>query len=753
MIQKSLYLVAAERNIESGIVKWANVGMTERTAEARLKDQDYARKSAGGNWRVLDKWDIPGYTDHDVHKLMQAAGYQLDPNKTGNSEEFAPKLPIDDTIALISGFVNQLLTGVKRKDNFAPRSEQNVCVNKAYKYLTTNAGSPFLFDAKMRFGKTFVTYLLGARLNAKNILIITWKPSVSDSWLSDLKNHVKFDGWGWKHIGHDVENIIAAANKPTVTFVSMQMLLANKETNENELYEDEHGDIIESQMLNKTSEVFDTAWDLVAFDEVHYGERTINAQEIFRNLTRSHTVYLSGTPYKLVANYQFDDASTFTWSYSDEQEAKRADQALGANKTGAYDMLPAMTRVLIDLSGVKALSDLVKQYSEDEGFRIEKMLGVNKETGEFEDIPTVRRFIECLEKNGVARGYSPWAMKNIDIRMFDTTLWFLPSVASISALAAMLKVNTFFKEFDIIQTSGKNRNVKSITDLQARIKAKNKDGRKSIILACERFKEGVTLPELGAVFMMNGWSSPESYYQASFRCQSPWAMATDPITEQVTEWKQNCYVFDFNPSRALRLSYEYAYTESMKSDKTVEECLQRFHDNCPVIDNAGVIWKNDITEAFRLGLHSKSPAERIASGFYIGKSNLMELIEDFKGIERSGAIVHQQIINDEVEKGKLYKPSANSNNRPKTQMEKVDWTEMIEKVQTVLKHLPTIVFCHPELTLDSCNSIVKSVDGKTFKDITDVDLKVFKRMIARQVVGTFHDKCLLDYSVRLRKLN
>jgi hypothetical protein len=131
----------------------------------------------------------------------------------------------------------------------------------------------------------------------------------------------------------------------------------------------------------------------------------------------------------------------------------------------------------------------------------------------------------------------------------------------------------------------------------------------------------------------------------------------------------------------------------------------------------------------------------------------MELIEDFKGIERSGAIVHQQIINDEVEKGKLYKPSANSNNRPKTQMEKVDWTEMIEKVQTVLKHLPTIVFCHPELTLDSCNSIVKSVDGKTFKDITDVDLKVFKRMIARQVVGTFHDKCLLDYSVRLRKLN
>ena len=388
------------------------------------------------------------------------------------------------------------------------------------------------------------------------------------------------------------------------------------------------------------------------------------------------------------------------------------------------------------------------------------MFGVDKTSKRFVYEATVINFLNIIKKNGTARGFSPWGMKLsgesvFDADMLNHTMWFLPSVAAISALAKLLRSHAgFFCNFDIIETSGPTQNLKGVITLQNRLKANDKLGNKTIILACECFKEGVTFPELGAVFFLNGWKKPESYYQASFRCKSPWTRA-DPVTGKIEIIKKNCYVFDFNPSRALRLSYEYAEIEAGKSERSVEECVRRFHDNCPVLDNAGNVWKIDINQALSFGCE-KSMTDRIAESWWIGRNGLSTFVTELADIEESNSSPLFQEITNEVKKGKIHllpDLCGGSKGTATEEKEKKDNEEtLIKKVKTVLMLLPTVVYVNHDLTLDSCKSIAEKVDKDQFKSITGIDVKALERMIKLGIVTDYHDRCLLRYSSELRNL-
>ena len=83
----------------------------------------------------------------------------------------------------------------------------------------------FLWNAKMRFGKTFTTYQLAKKLGAKRVLVVTFKPAVEDAWQTDLESHVDFDGWQYlsRNSGSDPTQI--DRKKPVVYFGSFQDLL------------------------------------------------------------------------------------------------------------------------------------------------------------------------------------------------------------------------------------------------------------------------------------------------------------------------------------------------------------------------------------------------------------------------------------------------------------------------------------------------------------------------------------------------
>ena len=85
--------------------------------------------------------------------------------------------------------------------NVSMRREQAEAVKVTHAYFLSrwaedmHAVPRFLWNAKMRFGKTFTTYQLARKLGAKRVLVVTFKPAVEDAWQTDLENHVDFNGW------------------------------------------------------------------------------------------------------------------------------------------------------------------------------------------------------------------------------------------------------------------------------------------------------------------------------------------------------------------------------------------------------------------------------------------------------------------------------------------------------------------------------------------------------------------------------
>jgi len=89
--EKWVYLIAGIRNIRSVEIHgglWANVGETTKSVEERLSGLDYARKAAGGEWIIINKWRVPAWiSDKDIHEEIKKNKNILWKNST-NSEEF-----------------------------------------------------------------------------------------------------------------------------------------------------------------------------------------------------------------------------------------------------------------------------------------------------------------------------------------------------------------------------------------------------------------------------------------------------------------------------------------------------------------------------------------------------------------------------------------------------------------------------------------------------------------------------------------
>ena len=82
---------------------------------------------------------------------------------------------------------------------------------------------------------------------------------------------------------------------------------------------------------------------------------------------------------------------------------------------------------------------------------------------------------------------------------------------------------------------------------------------KTITLSCGKLTTGVTVPQWSSILMLRNLQSPETYFQAAFRVQSPWSIRNpngdNPNEEEIL--KPICFVFDFAPTRALRQLSEY----------------------------------------------------------------------------------------------------------------------------------------------------------------------------------------------------
>lgn len=584
-VSPRLYAYAIDAPSHEHLLK---IGQTTRDVKRRIAEQT---KTAGITPRIeLDepatRDDGSIISDHALRAALIAKGHE-NPHL-----EWMRCTVADVRAALHELRTGQIVTGA-RDQSFPPREEQQAAVDVTYAYFQSRwaedaAAVPrFLWNAKMRFGKTFTAYQLARRMGAKRVLVVTFKPAVEDAWQADLENHVDFEGWQYlsRASGRDPLDIDAA--KPVVYFGSFQDLLGR---------ESGTGAI---KARNEWLHAID--WDLVIFDEYHFGAWRDTAKELFEGETDARAVrqeydpdldqvnedlgvlseseaeflpittraylYLSGTPFKALATGEFIEEQIFNWTYTDEQRAKAEFAQKHPDKRNPYASLPEM-RLLTYQMPPELLA--IASGGEFDEFDLNAFFAATG-TGAaatFTHKDDVQKWLQLIRGghapvNALRAGSRPpWPYSDTRLLPWlNHAFWFLPNVAACEAMRNLLAEaqNQFWHDYRVVMAAGAGAGVG--LDAVPPVRAAIGEGfkTKTITLSCGKLTTGVTIPQWSSILMLRNLKSPETYFQAAFRVQSPWSIRNpegdDPKREQIV--KPVCFVFDFAPTRALRQLSDY----------------------------------------------------------------------------------------------------------------------------------------------------------------------------------------------------
>lgn len=533
------------------------------------------------------------FRDHDVRQRLIAKGKE-NPH-FGSSREWMRCTPVDVLTAIAELQSGVELSGTHH-ENFPMRAEQAAAVEQTQTYYQSRwaedpkATPRFLWNAKMRFGKTFTSYQLAKRLGAKRVLVVTFKPAVEDAWEADLKSHQDFDGWRYLSAQAGGDPADVPDDVPLVYFGSFQDLLGRERATGN--------------IKAKNESIHLTDWDLVIFDEYHFGAWRDTAKELFEGeeatvvkeqakleadldavneelevLSQSETaflpirtrayLYLSGTPFKALATGEFIEEQIFNWTYTDEQRAKAEWAAARPGERNPYGALPQM-RLLTYQMPEELLA--IASGGEFDEFDLNEFFKANGAgpLAQFVHKDEVQKWLNIIRGSGPAQTIEslktgtrpPWPYSDVRLLPYlNHSFWFLPTVAACEAMKNLLEEdqNVFWKDYKAIVAAGTAAGIGLNALPPVRNAIGNGHDTKTITLSCGKLTTGVTVPQWSSILMLRNLKSPESYFQAAFRVQSPWSIKNpegdDPNREEVL--KPVCFVFDFAPTRALRQLSEY----------------------------------------------------------------------------------------------------------------------------------------------------------------------------------------------------
>ncbi|MDP3091846.1 MAG: GIY-YIG nuclease family protein [Nitrospira sp.] len=219
-----IYAYSIADEAHKGLLK---VGQTTRDVKQRIAEQ---LKTANiKNYTI--ELDVAGerddgtiFSDYDVREALVKKRFE-------NTELEWVRCSVKDVKTVLTELrTGQQFTGTHH-ETFSMRREQTEAVEKTFDYFNSiwaenkNAAPRFLWNAKMRFGKTFTTYQLAKKLKAKRVLVMTFKPAVADAWQTDLESHVDFDGWQFLSRHSDSDPTRVSTTTPLVYFGSLQDLL------------------------------------------------------------------------------------------------------------------------------------------------------------------------------------------------------------------------------------------------------------------------------------------------------------------------------------------------------------------------------------------------------------------------------------------------------------------------------------------------------------------------------------------------
>lgn len=605
-------VVGHNRISGKGLIK---VGQTSKaTARARIKEQlgTAYPNLEGVNilWEVIaTRRDGTEFTDTHVHHALVAAGI-----RRPGGEWF------EATLDEVKAAINTVATGQKfdpkRTQSFEPRPEQEVAVRMTARYLSAHAAGDhgkapkFLWNAKMRFGKTFTAYKLALEMGWTRVLVLTYKPAVQSAWRDDLLSHRDFDGWAFIDRNTDVaaQDAAASAAGPLVWFASFQDL---------------HGKTSEGRIKLRNETIHILNWDCIILDEYHFGAWRDSARDLYDptdkeiaeveepddwvteedlGLTAANYLYLSGTPFRAITNGEFTEDAVFNWTYVNEQSEK--ENWDDSERPNPYIALPRMEMFSYEMgqdAAEWAEDGEFNGFSLTEFFKTKKADSASKgsEPGAyvFEDATQVSEFLEMLRGKlsdqmkalVVAGQKAPFPYEAaIFKRAVKHAVWYMADVASCYAMGDMLKAHPFFSGFEVVVAAGPRAGQGALAKppVEAAIGKATKDNSSgTITLSCGKLMTGVTIPEWGAILMLRSLKSPESYFQAAFRVQSLWAY--QDAEGHLDIRKTTCFVFEFDPNRALSLVAEYGVRLASDGEMTPAEAIGQLLNYLPIYGFAG----------------------------------------------------------------------------------------------------------------------------------------------------------------------
>ena len=584
------------------------VGFTARSIEVRMKEH-YPTLVPGQSWKVklirpAMRKDGSVFSDKAVHRVLRSAHIQ-------NPEGEWFRCSTREVERAIEAVKNNETTMLQRTQDFKMRPEQEEAVTKTADYFESFAADKsnegltahFLWNAKMRFGKTFTAYQLALRMKWKHVLVLTFKPAVKTAWKEDLLTHKDFKGWTFVEKQENREFNHVDLSQRFVCFASFQDVLGTNSVGG----------------IKATNEwIQQVHWDCIILDEYHFGAWGKNAKEYYNKqdiatriaeetqkiyaedaaskkemearetfdeglmpLETKHYLYLSGTPFRAIASGEFIEEQIYNWTYSDEQSAKyNWDNSKGANP---YLSLPKMVMMTYQLP------DKIREIAEGGEFcefDLNEFFSADDET--FTNEEYVQKWVDLIHGAYAENVVSDLKLQDkkppfpfSDTRLLDYlrhTFWFLPTVASCKAMKKLLEkpVNRkFFGRYKIIVAAGNEAGMgaEAVNPVYASMGNPQEDC--TITLSCGKLSTGVTVKPWTGIFMLRNSSSPETYFQAAFRVQSPWTMRDEWGEEVVL--KPLCYVFDFAPNRALHQVADYSCRLSVDEhnpEKKVNDFIQ-----------------------------------------------------------------------------------------------------------------------------------------------------------------------------------
>lgn len=740
----------------------------------RIVWQDSAMYSDGGT-----------FTDHDIHRALAKRGFH-----SVGGEWF--HCTVEDLKATYIAVRDKTENIENRTQDFVMRPEQKEAVDKTIEYFLNSEKEPghrtakFLWNAKMRFGKTFASYQLARKMGLKKILVLTFKPAVQSAWEEDLLTHVDFEGWQFVSAKNGFDYESTDKSRPIVCFGSFQDLLG---TNEN------------GGIKTKNEWIHTTNWDLVIFDEYHFGAWRENAKKLFESededialdfdaeeyqekeagnainetflpITTPRYLYLSGTPFRAINSGEFIEDQIYNWTYSDEQRAK---DSWGIAPGNPYLSLPRM--VLMTYKIPDSIRQIAQQGEFDE-FDLNVFFSAEGKGSQtkfkFEDY--VQKWLDLIRgaylgtttddlKLGAKKPEMPFSNTRL-LSILTHTLWFLPNVASCYAMANLLKKrnNSFFHDYKVNIAAGASAGI-GVEALAPVLQSMGDPLKtKTITLSCGKLTTGVTVKPWTGIFMLRNLSSPETYFQAAFRVQSPWVIDLGAGKKEIM--KHECYVFDFALDRALHQIADYSCRLDV-NESNPEQKVAEFINFLPVLAYDGSTMKRlnetDILDIVLAGTSATLLARRWESALLVNVDNdtlarlmanedAMKALMSIEGFRSLNTEINDIIIaSEKVKKAKAKGNKLTPKEKKEISAEEKEYKSKRKMIQEKLIKFATRIPVFMYLTdfrEYSLKDVITQLEPGLFKRVTGLNVKDFELLCS---LGVFNAALMNDAVYKFKR--